>query len=270
MFDLKKLEYWLDSLQVETHFSDKVPQRIVEPVRSILDEKMDRYDLFKQAGKEYGNVGTAEFPVLAPKSLHPFNNPMYLPMQWSTYVTVNRMSSYVMGIDTAEIEEPVKPIETSYDRLKTKLMQLEAIDSVEVINLSSSSSEKSPDFVHTITAWRGWGVTNGELEALGSSSRWEPRRALRANCRIGEDHAAPQMDCNCGYWSFRTKELLIQAMERYATSVCVIGQVEIWGRVIECENGFRSEYAYPKELWLLEDGLESLSWKYGVPVRRLK
>jgi hypothetical protein len=58
-------------------------------------------------------------------------------------------------------------------------------------------------------------------------------------------------------------------MEHYATSVDVIGEVEIWGRVIECENGWRSEYAYPKELWLLGEGLESLSWKYGVPVRRL-
>jgi len=34
-------------------------------------------------------------------------------------------------------------------------------------------------------------------------------------------------------------------------------------------NGFRSEYSYPKELWLLNEGLESLSWTYGVPVRKL-
>ena len=50
----------------------------------------------------------------------------------------------------------------------------------------------------------------------------------------------------------------------------VVGTVEIWGRVIECENGFRSEFAYPKELWLLseDDDLSKLSWTYGVPVRK--
>jgi hypothetical protein len=60
-----------------------------------------------------------------------------------------------------------------------------------------------------------------------------------------------------------------QPEEEYVDSVDVVGTVEIWGRVIECRNGFRSEYAYPKELWLLRDGLEHLSWTYGVPVRKL-
>jgi len=32
---------------------------------------------------------------------------------------------------------------------------------------------------------------------------------------------------------------------------------------------YRSEFAYPKELWLLKPGLEFLSWTYGVPVRML-
>ena len=47
----------------------------------------------------------------------------------------------------------------------------------------------------------------------------------------------------------------------------MIGSVDPWGRVIETENGFRAQYAYPKELWLLEDGLEELGWIYGVKIR---
>jgi len=57
----------------------------------------------------------------------------------------------------------------------------------------------------------------------------EPRRAPKANCHTGHDHAAPALQCRCGYWSFKTRELLEEALESYAVSVDVIGQVEIWG-----------------------------------------
>lgn len=59
-----------------------------------------------------------------------------------------------------------------------------------------------------------------------------------------------------------------KALHAYQSLVMVVGSVEIWGKVIECENGYRSEFSYPKELWLLRPGLESLSWTYGVPVRK--
>jgi hypothetical protein len=276
MFDPKKLEHFLDSLQVETHFPSTMPQKVIEPPRSPLDDKMDKYDIFVQGNYNH-SYGTPEFPVYGPKA---DDNPFWLPgATFATYgniysrglasVYFSKIGAPVVGIDE-DFPTPPAPVETPYTRFKAKLARLAESPAAEVPNPAPPPVSSAPDYVHTITAWRGWEVKGGMLEALGTSARWEPRRAPKANCHTGHDHAAPALQCRCGYWSFKTRELLEEALESYAVSVDVIGQVEIWGRVIECENGWRSEYAYPKELWLLDEGLESLSWKYGVPVRRLQ
>ena len=273
MFDPKKLEHFLDSLQVETHFPSTMPQKVIELPRSVLDEKMDRYDIFVQGNFNH-NYGTHEFPVYGPRPEESWNSPMYRLMQvpmWSTYGSMVQNSFRVTGIEMpTEEDESATPVETPYDRFKAKLARLVDAESIDIPDPAPPVVPTPPDVVHTITAWRGWDVTDGTLESLGSSAQWEPRHALKAKCTSGRTHAAPDLACHCGYWSFKTRELLEQALEGYASAVEVIGQVEIWGRVIECENGFRSEYAYPKELWLLNDGMESLSWKYGVPVRSVK
>jgi len=276
MFDMKKLEHWLDGFQTEAHFPNGVPQKVVKLPKSSLDEKMDRYDISLQRNFDH-NYGTAEFPVYGPVRDDLFANMTFLP--YTTYGSLSPFSPfsftnmYSMGGATSfpmdSVDAPPVPQETSYDRFKSKLTRLASAPVVKIANPAPPVPSRSPDFVHTLTAWRGWEVRTGELEALGYDSRWESRRAPKAQCRGGKGHDAPYLDCHCGYWSFKTLDLLTQALENYASSVDVIGQVEIWGRVIECKNGWRSEFAYPKELWLLADGLDELSWKYGVPVRRL-
>ena len=144
---------------------------------------------------------------------------------------------------------------------------------------SRQPAKPMPDYIQCLTGWRAWQVGKERLQALGTFSIWHPKIAVPAVCAPSlsfprsddgaKDHVAPHKDCTCGYWSFKSQELLTGALESYIGSVVVIGTVSIWGKVIECENGFRSEYAYPKELWLLKPGLEYLSWKYGVPIRRL-
>jgi len=149
--------------------------------------------------------------------------------------------------------------------LSARISQLRDASAVKIMS-------RVPDLVGTITAWRGWKIADGKLCALGMTGIWEPKKIVKAVCSKApaSSHDAPTKDCKCGYWSFRTMELLQQALDPYATSVQVIGSVELWGKVVECENGFRSEFAYPKELWLLEEGLEHLSWTYGVPVRQIE
>ena len=127
---------------------------------------------------------------------------------------------------------------------------------------------RSPDYMQTLTGWRGWNVSDGKLESLGMESFWKPRRAIAAQCSVADDDCqAPALDCSCGWWSFKSAELMKKALAGYRNQTLVVGSVELWGRVIECEHGWRSEYAYPRELWLLKPGLEWLSWTYGVPVR---
>lgn len=159
-----------------------------------------------------------------------------------------------------------------FDDLKLSIEQLRTVDPVKAIR-------PAPDYVHTLTGWRGWKVKAGKLAALGMRGVWEPKKATPSGCDKSSDplwfmpnpappHLAPHKNCACGYWSFKSLDMLTRALSSYVDSVDVIGSVEIWGRVIECENGFRSEYAYPKELWLLKPDHEHLGWTYGVPIRK--
>jgi hypothetical protein len=273
MFDKKKLEAFLDALRVETH----LPSVFLERPRSALDEKMDKYDIYRQLG--YENVGTLGFPLWVKRdNLFAFTSVMqsYSRASFPTHVGISksafanfRYAGAGLGMGTVnEYGPPPVPIKTPYDELKENLGKLANVPAAQLANPVPPAPAVSPDFTQTITAWRGWSFENGLLGALGTEFTWEPRRVARACCKQ-EAHPAPSKSCSCGFWSFKTRELLTAALSNYAMEVDVIGQVEIWGRVVECENGFRSEFAYPKELWLLGDDSESLSWKYGVPVRRL-
>jgi hypothetical protein len=274
VFDKKKLEAFLDALEVETHYPSKPPKKIVPAPRSALDQKMDKYDIFRQG--DYQNMGTPEFPIWAKPNMNDaidvysyfYKMPMTTPV-WATYGGIQRGSFPIQGFDDDTPKIPPQPIETAYQKLQKRIAQLQTVEPVKIENPKPAPPmpQKSPDYVGTITAWRGWGICAGQLVALGHDYDWAPKHAQKAKCQH-ESHQAPQLDCSCGFWSFKTLELLTKALERYE-ECSVIGQVEIWGRVIECQNGWRSEYAYPKELWLLdEEGTEHLSWTYGVPVRR--
>ena len=252
--------------------------QVLTPTRSELDRKMDKYDLAKTM--EYENMGTLEFPIWGKRqdgglevlfyptlNSTPFwsNTPNVPPSAFATYGMIQRQLFAVSGF-TGAAEAPAPPRETPYDKLKVKIARLADVEAVKVE--APVVKRPSPDYVHTITAWRGWCVSNsGCLESLGSYSRWTPKVAVKAICTC-HSHEAPQMTCNCGYWSFKSHENLVKAISGYASDVEVVGKVEIWGRVIECENGYRSEFAYPSELWLLDEGIESLGHIYGVPIRK--
>lgn len=126
-----------------------------------------------------------------------------------------------------------------------------------------------PDMVQVITAWRGWALTGGlRLKALGGNHEWPCREIMQATCSSGGAHVAPDWNCNCGVWAFKDVDSLVAAIGGKYRAVKVIGSVSLWGKVIETENGYRAQYAYPSELWLLDDGLEQLSVLYDVPIRK--
>lgn len=125
-----------------------------------------------------------------------------------------------------------------------------------------------PDMVEVITGWRGWALNGGRLQALGQSHTWPAKEALIAECARRAEHIAPGWNCNCGVWAFKDLERLTAAIGSGYNAIKVIGSVSLWGRVIETENGYRAQYAYPSELWLLDESLEELGLIYDVPVRR--
>lgn len=158
---------------------------------------------------------------------------------------------------------------SSIDKAKLELLKVAEPRKIE---------QRMPDYVQVITAWRAWRViysgSQWQLKALGAEFTWKPRESVQATCNAGfssaiPSHPAPARDCNCGVWAFKELDSLVAAIGSAYGEIKVLGQVSLWGRVIETENGYRAEKAYPSELWLLDSSLEELGLIYDVPVRTI-
>jgi hypothetical protein len=123
----------------------------------------------------------------------------------------------------------------------------------------------APDYVEPIVAWRVWRVADdgGEvfLRSLFHTSNWPRYEPLEAHCEAsrllpwrwwGGRHDAPSEGCECGIygapWSLIASELKRGILVRRRG--LVIGQVSLWGRVVEAAHGWRAGFAYPKRLFL--------------------
>jgi len=113
-----------------------------------------------------------------------------------------------------------------------------------------------------IVAWRGWSLTgrsDGSKLRIGAvtgrKDTWPPLRATRATCKRGRSHPAPHLGCRCGLYATHNTELL-----RRTKTPAVIGTIAMWGRVIEHENGYRAQLAYPQRLRLV---CSLCFWQWG-------
>ena len=125
----------------------------------------------------------------------------------------------------------------------------------------------------------------GYLVSLNGTP-WFPNRAFRAACgkrpappalplAFGPDsHAIPSPDCTCGVYAVRRREYLSEIVSAgYENLTLIIGQVALWGWVLEYEHGCRAEFAYPAGLVMpnevdqgLRTSLRQSARLYGVPV----
>lgn len=143
----------------------------------------------------------------------------------------------------------------------------------------------APDFSECMIGWRAWKlqvgasvVTVGGVYAvspqvrLGSvtySGDWGSRVAMEAACP--HRHVPPDPACSCGIYSAKTcKHLQSMNYHQYFTDAyVVIGEVWLWGKVIEGTQGWRSQFAYPKRILLPFEAWryrKALVDAYGVPV----
>lgn len=130
-----------------------------------------------------------------------------------------------------------------------------------------------------MTGWRAWRIVDFErrgsvsekrLQALGTYTVWEPYQAGVATCTTNGKHEAPWPKCYCGFWAFHTREDVEQSLfaDYGGEKGKVIGQIALWGRVLECTRGFRGEYAYPQTLQFIEVDIKTahdVAERYGVP-----
>jgi hypothetical protein len=132
-----------------------------------------------------------------------------------------------------------------------------------------------------VTGWRAWAVMQTpdglRLGSVLHELEWLPRRALVAECRRDEDpfasavgpHPVPGAECNCGFHAARDPvDALSYARGRDEPStVCrILGEVLLWGHVLETERGWRASHAYPGRLYVPDAQLAAELSAYGVPV----
>ena len=142
-------------------------------------------------------------------------------------------------------------------------------------------------YAEPVLGWRLWQVRrHGDEYRLESFTwhhvSWPPRRRLEARCPT---HArdAPARGHECGIHAFKSRDLAELLLRRY-TGVrrpyyegvthdvrrpIALGRVSLWGRILERDKGFRAEYAYPYDIFLIggsESILGDLRRLYAVDV----
>jgi hypothetical protein len=132
---------------------------------------------------------------------------------------------------------------------------------------------RAPDYADALIGWRVWRVVrhSGGLR-LGSvlhDEVWEPRRSAAAACR--ERHVAPDPSCACGFYAALERRAALPYLvgrEDRGTVGRVLGRVALWGTVVECDEGWRGQLAYPVLLLVAEarPDLAAGLREYGVPV----
>ena len=130
-----------------------------------------------------------------------------------------------------------------------------------------------------IRGWRAWkvddferhgGVLEPRLLSVAEPNSWRPRARQDARCTSEAKHEAPHVACSCGIWALRTREQAVAAARNYGSGKAMaIGEIALWGRIVECEDGWRGQYAYPQRVEVLGAAhslAAELARLYGVPV----
>ena len=108
-------------------------------------------------------------------------------------------------------------------------------------------------FGHVI-GWRVWRLPAPDelpdfdgllVSVVIRRSCWPVRRAKASP----QPPTARGSGANCGIYAFRTilgaLSYAEQALSDWAGQPLILGEVALWGRVVEHEHGFRAEFAYP-------------------------
>jgi hypothetical protein len=123
-----------------------------------------------------------------------------------------------------------------------------------------------PDAVEPVVGWRCWRVADGSdglvLMSAHHPMRWAPGWAAEASCSA--PHAVPHENCSCGIYAARDPGRAVAYLPPHLKAtlrarqpeilgydvVMALGRVDLWGKVVEAEWGWRAERGYPRELFL--------------------
>lgn len=133
----------------------------------------------------------------------------------------------------------------------------------------------------TLIGWRAWVVTETaaglRLASVLHDVVWEIATPALAACRRDEDpfaerqpeHPVPGLACNCGFHAARDPvEALsyLRGRDEPGTVCRVLGEVSLWGHLVQTESGWRASHAYPARLYVNDPVVAAALAAYGVPV----
>lgn len=126
----------------------------------------------------------------------------------------------------------------------------------------------SDTYILPVVGYRGWVLREGKLSSYAVDNFWIPKKANVAQCggyehvkfwgshkiRFGPkliphaSYVAPLAECGCGFYAFRTLPYLVEWLEHREPNI-VVGEVYLWGKVVDCQYGYRAQCAYPKRFY---------------------
>ena len=136
-------------------------------------------------------------------------------------------------------------------------------------------------YFEPIVAWRAWRVDNEgryglQLRSITYPVHWPFRKPIRAHCmtqikgnKVVHPHSgAPHVAHGCGIYSVKEREHLARwAVGKILLAEAgIVGQVSLWGDIVEFTQGYLAEYAYPKAFASMGPIAEELAYLYGVPL----
>lgn len=130
-----------------------------------------------------------------------------------------------------------------------------------------------------LVGWRMWDILPDTMPRLNSLSNakgtaWEPMVPQIGTCNGRDpdeitDHTCPSWEHRCGVHAVKelnqVKKWGAPCVGRAAAYVRVLGEIDLWGRVLEYSEGFRAEWGYPKKLYLPDQ----LPYKFTVSPQEL-
>jgi preprotein translocase subunit YajC len=100
----------------------------------------------------------------------------------------------------------------------------------------------APDYVFPVVGYRVWQWDATGLKSL-NGIRWHPGSAFAAECKSQGCYEVPRTDCTCGIYASKTLDHLRRL--GYLDNR-IHGEVSLWGNVVEHEEGWRAQFAYPR------------------------
>jgi hypothetical protein len=140
---------------------------------------------------------------------------------------------------------------------------------IRIVKPDSNSFELN--LTEALVGWRQWYIQDDKLKSITQDTTWEPEVALEADCKcIVQDeegnptrHSVPAEFCRCGVYARNSIKIGDYDAE-------IWGEVYGWGRYVRGDQGWRSQYAYPKSFHLDENSVTPATIdvlkKYHVPI----